>query len=303
MSNQRRRRFRRPNEKQRAEAVKPPRRRAARTSAKARSYDVKHERAYVEDNASFRPIDRPRGSDWLVEHEERGQTFSSFTKRAMRCEPHGHVNVIELVPIGSFDHPSAPSLPLLTRFLSIFFGCTCRVGKRLKVKHVMHDARRGDEDQLQLLVGSVFEALGRRKTTRDVLCKVAVTMIDLYPKEDWNFVFGMARAMDAVGVFSFARYTRGDSFPVAWKGCSDRAVAEYEGEWSSSSAVSAMRIDDEDISATKIRSSVLYRSAKVLAHETGHLFGIRHCIYYECLMCGCNHLKEFDKRPCRSSEP
>ena len=124
-----------------------------------------------------------------------------------------------------------------------------------------------------------------------------------FGKDDWNFVFGMARAMDAVGVFSFARYTRGDSFPVAWKGCSDRAVAEYEGEWSSSSAVSAMRIDDEDISATKIRSSVLYRSAKVLAHETGHLFGIRHCIYYECLMCGCNHLKEFDKRPCRSSEP
>eukprot|EP00471_Norrisiella_sphaerica_P010815 CAMPEP_0184506292 /NCGR_PEP_ID=MMETSP0113_2-20130426/53426_1 /TAXON_ID=91329 /ORGANISM="Norrisiella sphaerica, Strain BC52" /LENGTH=184 /DNA_ID=CAMNT_0026896005 /DNA_START=490 /DNA_END=1041 /DNA_ORIENTATION=- len=43
--------------------------------------------------------------------------------------------------------------------------------------------------------------------------------------------------------------------------------------------------------------SILYRSCKVLTHEAGHLFGIRHCTYYECLMCGCNHLEEFDKRP------
>ena len=35
----------------------------------------------------------------------------------------------------------------------------------------------------------------------------------------------------------------------------------------------------------------------MLTHETGHLFGIRHCIHYECLMCGCNHREEFDRRP------
>ena len=39
------------------------------------------------------------------------------------------------------------------------------------------------------------------------------------------------------------------------------------------------------------------RAAKVLTHEAGHMFGIRHCIYYECNMNGANHLEEADSTP------
>ncbi len=42
---------------------------------------------------------------------------------------------------------------------------------------------------------------------------------------------------------------------------------------------------------------VLRRSVKVLAHETGHMFGIEHCVWYHCLMNGSNHLAEADARP------
>ncbi len=42
---------------------------------------------------------------------------------------------------------------------------------------------------------------------------------------------------------------------------------------------------------------MLRRSCKVLAHETSHLFGIAHCIYFRCLMNGSNHLGESDSRP------
>ena len=31
-------------------------------------------------------------------------------------------------------------------------------------------------------------------------------MIDLYPNEDYNFVFGRASLLDGIGVFSFARH-------------------------------------------------------------------------------------------------
>mgnify|MGYP000107882883 CR=1 FL=1 len=34
----------------------------------------------------------------------------------------------------------------------------------------------------------------------------AVTMTDLYPSEDWNFVFGQASLRNRVGAYSFARY-------------------------------------------------------------------------------------------------
>jgi len=41
----------------------------------------------------------------------------------------------------------------------------------------------------------------------------------------------------------------------------------------------------------------LRRSCKVLTHETGHMFGLAHCIWYQCVMNGSNHLAEADARP------
>ena len=42
---------------------------------------------------------------------------------------------------------------------------------------------------------------------------------------------------------------------------------------------------------------MLYRACKVMTHELGHMFGVRHCIYYECGMNGCNHIRESETRP------
>jgi archaemetzincin len=41
----------------------------------------------------------------------------------------------------------------------------------------------------------------------------------------------------------------------------------------------------------------LLRTLKIAAHETGHMFSMRHCKKYECLMSGTNHLGETDRRP------
>ena len=42
---------------------------------------------------------------------------------------------------------------------------------------------------------------------------------------------------------------------------------------------------------------LLRRSAKVLVHETAHMFSLAHCIYFRCVMNGSNHLRESDSRP------
>ncbi len=42
---------------------------------------------------------------------------------------------------------------------------------------------------------------------------------------------------------------------------------------------------------------LLRRTLKIAAHETGHMFSMRHCIKYECVMSGTNHLGETDSRP------
>lgn len=48
---------------------------------------------------------------------------------------------------------------------------------------------------------------------------------------------------------------------------------------------------------TKSESLILNRACKILCHETGHMFNLRHCIFNECLMCGLNGLWELDLHP------
>lgn len=89
-------------------------------------------------------------------------------------------------------------------------------------------------------------------------------MTDLYPEPKWNFVFGQGSFKDRVGVYSFARYLPQDG-----------------GTDTTNSA----------------ESLLLLRSCKILAHETGHMFGIKHCVHYHCLMNGTGGLAETDAAP------
>jgi len=43
--------------------------------------------------------------------------------------------------------------------------------------------------------------------------------------------------------------------------------------------------------------TMLKRTCKVMTHELGHIFSMRHCIEYHCLMNGSNSLSESDARP------
>ncbi len=103
-----------------------------------------------------------------------------------------------------------------------------------------------------------------RRVPQDAFAVVSVTLEDLYPDPNWNFVFGQASPHHHIGIYSFARldprfYT--EDLPDNW------------------------------------HRLLVRRMCKILAHETGHLFGIKHCTAYRCLMNGSNHLDEFDARP------
>jgi archaemetzincin len=115
----------------------------------------------------------------------------------------------------------------------------------------------------QLYSDEALSALVRH-VPDDAFCVLAVTLEDLVPHGDWNYVFGQASLHDRVGIFSFARF--------------DPA---FFGE----------PRDD----STKV--IIARRRCGVLAHEIGHMFGIKHCIYYHCLMNGSNSLAEGDAAP------
>ena len=61
---------------------------------------------------------------------------------------------------------------------------------------------------LQVNAGEILTEMAK-STPADAFCVSGITMCDLYPRDDWNFVFGLARLGDGVGVYSLARYTPG----------------------------------------------------------------------------------------------
>ena len=74
-------------------------------------------------------------------------------------------------------------------------------------------------------------------------------------------MFGLANVMTQAGIFSFHRYS-----------------PEFNG--------------DEVQSSEERDNLMLYRACKVMTHEIGHMFGLKHCIFYECSMNGSNSYEE-----------
>ena len=220
-------------------------------------------RRAFEPTDAFQPIDPPGPHDWLAHHAERGQTFDAYV-RSRPTRPTDKRRVICIQPLETFAD-DAPSLRALAAYTEAFFALPVRIQPAADLSRVTVTARTNPHTgRRQLLTTDLLTWLGR-DLPDDACCRLGVTMTDLYPDPTWNFVFGQASLRRRVGVYSFARYD----------------PAFY--------GVSA---DD-----TQRRAVAFRRSCKVLAHETGHMFGLAHCIHYNCLMNGSNHMDEADARP------
>lgn len=103
-------------------------------------------------------------------------------------------------------------------------------------------------------------------------------MEDLYSDTTDSFTVGMATGpLCGVALFSFARYD-----PLFESRCGKKTAKKKQ----------------KTLDATGEHKTVLLeRSCKVLAHEIGHMCGIAHCTYYECLMNGSGHLVEDFRQP------
>ena len=220
------------------------------------------QRAFMPGN-DFLPIKAPEPGDWLAEHPERGQTFQEFV-RARFNRPDAVRKKIYLQPLGTFPEDISPPLNVLRDYARAYFSMDVEVLPSLPFKSQQFTMRLNRyTGKRQILTHDVLNLL-RTMLPSDAFCILAITMEDLYPDPSWNFVFGQASLTERIGVYSFARYD-----PAFYR---ERRNSDY-------------------------RKILLKRSCRVLAHETGHMFGLHHCIFFQCSMNGSNHLKESDSRP------
>jgi archaemetzincin len=168
------------------------------------------------------------------------------------------------LPLGDFVPGRSPALARLRELTAAFFGLEAEVLPALDPSASALPGRRNPYDGHAQLDAHAILGLLERRLPADGFALLGLTMVDLYPDPAWNFVFGLASPAEQVGVFSFARYD-----PAFYGEARSQGTGKL----------------------------LLPRSCKVLAHETGHLFGLEHCVFYRCLMNGSNHLAESDARP------
>lgn len=209
--------------------------------------------------ALHRRLGLPRPDEWRAHFVEYGQTLGEYlASKPMRAE--GPRRVLYVCALGPLAPEEREVLGELYEFLGLFYGLPVREAPSLGLSVVPPGARRPGPLQCEQLLTTYL--LGEelpRLLPRDAAALVALTASDLWPGGDWYYVFGQSTWYDRVAVCSFRRLHLG-------RGGVDRTL-------------------------------FLRRTLKLVTHETGHNFGMRHCGLYECLMDGSYHLGELDRHP------
>lgn len=240
-----------------------------RASRKRQQDDLlKDVKSFIPDADFFTPLKKPKKSEWLAEHKTEGQPFERFLQGSARYPTHRR-KVIYLLPL-KFDEAIVPSniLDSLKKFASIFFGMKLQVMKAKKFKGKVPDRLNENSNTYQVNASKVLDQM-INLVPEDAFCVAGITMCDLYPKDSWNFVFGLANMSTGCGVYSLARYL---------SNFGDQPTSVYKPESETGS------------------NTLMKRACKTMCHEIGHMFGLSHCIYFSCIMNGSNHLEESDKR-------
>ena len=221
------------------------------------------QRQALSPGPAFPPLPPPKPGDWLAEHREPGQTFDEYVSSRPN-RPDDVRRTIYLKPLGEMPGEESLLLTQVRDFAEAYFAMEVVLLPAVSVENEGLTTRINSNTKKRQILSTDVLGLMRRLLPHDAFCILAVTMEDLYPEPSWNFVFGQASLQERVGVYSFARY--------------DPA---FYGE---------SRQKD-------YRQVLLRRSCQVMAHETAHMFGLWHCIYFSCVCNGSNNLEESDSQP------
>ena len=204
----------------------------------------------------FGPV---KPGDWLASHKEDGQTFREYASSSP-IKLTSRRKKLYVLPLGEFNEQQKRIVNLSAEFLKLYFSCDVETLDTVGLDGVIPAEARRVHPQWgvrQIKSTYILDKVLPPRLPKDGVALIAFTTSDLYPDDDWNFVFGQAMFRQRVGVWSLFR--NGDP-EIEFEPC-------------------------------------LERTLKTATHETGHMLSIEHCIAWNCNMCGSNSLEESDRRP------
>jgi len=194
------------------------------------------------------------------------------------------------VPLGPLPASNSPNMSSITEYISNFYQTNVKLLSPINITEIgdyemtvkyekQRDAkiacrRNPYSGQRQLYTMDIFKILRKIMLSEPGFCLIGLTMYDLYSSGNSNFVFGEADTASYVGIFSFSRYS-----PYYYNNIPDQFM-------------------NPDIQlSVAVMKKLLWRAVAVSVHEIGHMFGLEHCIYFQCVLNGSNSLPESDSQP------
>jgi archaemetzincin len=165
-----------------------------------------------------------------------------------------------VVQLGTFDKKGKQILEDTKGYLEAFYQIQVAELPPIPVSAIPEMYTRRNSFGLQFKTSVILDSLLPSLMPDSAFALIGFSLYDLYPDNSWNFVFGQASLKNCVGIWSMARlgnYNLNDSLYILCR----------------------------------------QRTMNVAVHETGHIFGIKHCVQNECCMNGSNSLSESDKQP------
>jgi archaemetzincin len=200
--------------------------------------------------------------DWVATQREPGETFEQYVASNPTL-PTEERKTIYIQPIGAFTASQRNAIRLTAEYMRAFYNLPVKLNADRQLEKVPIDMQRRVEYKniMQIRTSYFLDEVLPKLLPQDAAALIAFTNYDLYPQDTWAFVFGQASLDKRVGVGSLYR-------------------------------LSDLVLDKDDMF-----DRLLNRVLKIAMHETGHMFSMKHCTKYECLMSGTNHLAETDRRP------
>ena len=232
------------------------------------------------DINKYDSIPKPTKYDWLYNVRERGQTIDEYINYRY-TKPDSIRKKIYILPITS-ENDIELNYDKIIRYVSIFFQMDTILMKEIDIKSISEKYREQDFfKHKQYLTGDIMKNL-LKIIPNDAFCMLGVTNVDLYPDDNYSFVFGVASYHQRVGISSILRFS--ESF---YKNLSKDDMDEYNKIYN--------KEYNSDFIQEQNMDTMLNRTTKIITHEILHMFSMEHCIYYNCLMCGINGMIELDR--------
>lgn len=234
----------------------------ANKASKKTSKEIPEEALYFKQiKSNDVKLAEPVYGDWLFSHKEKGQTFEQYFI-SKHIVPTKEVNIIYIRPIGNFNSLQKKQIKLANEYLEIYFQLKTKILEPISNDVVPNSSRRMMDGHEQLLAGYLLNDILKEEKPLNSIALMGLSELDLYPRPEWNYVFGLASYHDKVGVSSIYRLQDGELTSENFNLC-------------------------------------LSRLLKISSHEIGHMFGLHHCVTANCVMNGTNSMIETDEHSIR----